>query len=178
MTLKLIGATVVFMAGLVLVSNWKTDPATAKISFSVKGPFGTVTGSFSGLKSEIQFDEKNLSGSSISASIDPKTVNTGIGLRNRHLRNEEEWFNTDKYPQIAFHAKKIEKNDNGYNAVGELTIKGTTKPATISFTFTSNGDTGLFKGQFTVKREDFNLGSTGGSVGSIITINLEVPVRK
>ncbi|HWK07271.1 MAG TPA: YceI family protein [Puia sp.] len=178
MTFKLMGATVIFMAGLALAGNWQSDPATAKIAFSVKGPFGTVNGSFSGLKSEIRFDQKDLSGSSISASIDPKTVNTGIGLRNRHLRNEEEWFNTDKYPEITFHATKIEKTDNGYKALGELTLKGTTKPAAISFTFTSNGDTGLFKGQFTLKREDFNLGKPGGSVGSIVTLNLEVPVKK
>ncbi len=172
------GATIGLIAGLILAGNWKSDPATAKVSFTVDGPFGTVHGNFSGLKSEIQFDEKNLSGSSISASIDPKTVSTGIGLRNRDLRKKEEWLNTDKYPEISFHSKKIEKTDKGYKALGELTLKGATKPLEIPFTFTSNGDTGLFKGQFTIKREDFNLGKSGGSVGGIITINLEVPVKK
>lgn len=172
------GATIAILVGLTLAANWKSDPATAKISFKVQGPFGTVNGSFSGLKTDIRFDAKDLSGSSISASIDPKTVNTGIGLRNRHLRNEEEWFNTDKYPEIAYHAKKIEKSDNGYKAIGELTMKGVSKPVEILFTFTSDGDTGLFKGDFSVKREDFGLGKSGGSVGSVITIHLEVPVKK
>jgi len=178
MIVKLMGATVAIILGLAFAGSWKSDPTTAKVSFKVQGPFGTVNGSFSGLKTDILFDAKDLAGSAVSASIDPKTVNTGIGLRNRHLRNEEEWFDTDKYKEIAFHAKKIEKSDNGYKAIGELTMKGISKPAEIAFTFTPNGDTGLFKGDFSVKREDFGLGKSGGSVGSIITVHLEVPVKK
>jgi polyisoprenoid-binding protein YceI len=62
--------------------------------------------------------------------------------------------------------------------MGELTIKGVTKPAEIPFTFTSDGNSGVFKGHFTIKREDFNVGKPGGSVGSLVTINLVVPVKK
>ena len=166
------------IAGLALATNWNADTANAKINFSVKGPFGTVHGNFSGLKATIRFDEKDLPGSSVSASVEAKTVSTGIGLRNHDLRHKEQWLDTDKYPLISFRAKKIEKTDKGYKALGDLTLKGITKPAEIPFTFSSNGATGLFKGQFPVKREDYNIGKPGGSVGSIITIDLEVPVKK
>ncbi|HEX4373659.1 MAG TPA: hypothetical protein VHZ50_10185, partial [Puia sp.] len=49
-----------FLAGFGLITamifagNWNADTAKAKISFSVKGPFGTVHGSLSGLKATIQ----------------------------------------------------------------------------------------------------------------------------
>ncbi|HZK65769.1 MAG TPA: YceI family protein [Puia sp.] len=165
------------VAGLSLSGNWNVDSANAKINFSVKGPFGTVHGSFAGVEATIKFDEKDLSGSSISASVDAKTVSTGVSMRNRDLRNEEKWFNTDKYPRINFRSKKIEKTGNGYKVLGDLTIKGITKPAEIPFTFTSKGTTGLFTGQFTVKRDDYNLGNHGGSVGSSVTVNLIVPVK-
>ena len=158
--------------------NWTADTAKATVSFSVKGPFGTVHGSFTGLKATIMFDEKDPSKGSFSASVEAKTVSTGVGLRNHDLRSKEEWLNTDKYPEISFHSKKIEKAGNSYKAEGELTLKGVTKPVTISFTFTGNGATGVFKGQFPVKREDFNVGKPGGSVGSVITVTLEVPVKK
>jgi polyisoprenoid-binding protein YceI len=166
------------IAGLTLAGHWNADTANAKVEFSVSGPFGTVHGNFSGLKATIQFDEKDLPGSSFSASIDAKTVSSGVGLRNRHLRNEEEWLNTDKYPEIAFHSRKIEKSGDGYKAIGDLTIKGNTKPIEITFTFAPNGGSGVFKGHFTIRREDYNLGKAGGSVGSLVTIDLEVPVKK
>jgi polyisoprenoid-binding protein YceI len=178
MKIKQIIARSAVIAGLTLSSNWNADTANAKVNFSVKGPFGTVHGKFSGLKTTIQFNEKDLPGSSISASVEAKTVSTGIGLRNRDLRSKEEWLNADKYPLIAFHSKKIEKAANGYKALGDLTLKGITKPEEISFTFTGQGATGLFKGKFLVKREEYALGKSGGSVGSIITIDLEVPVKK
>ncbi len=102
---------------------------------------------------------------------------TGVSLRNSDLRNKEEWLNTDKYPRISFKSKKIEKNANGFKAIGDLTIKGVTKPAEIPFTFTSKETSGLFKGQFTIKREDYHIGKPGGTVGDIITIILSVPVK-
>jgi polyisoprenoid-binding protein YceI len=166
------------IAGLTPPEHWNADEANAKIMFSVKGPFGTVHGSFSGLKATIQFSEKDLAGSSLSTSIEAKTVSTGISMRNRDLRNEEEWLNTGKYPMISFKSKKIEKTSAGYKVLGDLTLKTTTKPIEIPFTFTSSGVGAVFKGQFTLNREDYKLGNKGGSVGDIVTISLEVPVKK
>jgi polyisoprenoid-binding protein YceI len=160
-----------------LTANWNIDATKAKVALSVKGPFGTVHGGFTGLQATIKFNEKELSASSFSASIDAKTVSTGVSLRNNDLRNKEEWLNTDKYPRITFRSKKIEKTTDGYKAIGDLTIKGITKPVEIPFSFAGKGATGLFKGQFLVKRSDYNLGKPGGSVGNIITIDLTVPVK-
>jgi polyisoprenoid-binding protein YceI len=164
--------------GLLVAANWTVDTANAKIGFSVHGPFGTINGTFGGLQATIHFDPNDLAGSSMQASIDAKTVNSGIGLRNHHLRSEEEWLNTDKYSHIAYKSTKIEKTGTGFKAIGDLTLKGVTRPVEIPFTFTPNGSAGVFKGQFQFKRLDFNLGKPGGSVGDVISITLEVPAKK
>jgi hypothetical protein len=50
---------------------------------------------------------------------------------------------------------------------------------TIPFTFTANGpNAGLFKGEFHFNRAEFNIGKPGGSIGDVITVELEVPVTK
>jgi len=165
------------LSGLPLTGNWTADADKAKITFTVDGPFGDVHGSFSGLKSEFQFDEKDLAKSSITASIDASTVSSGVGLRNTHLRNEEQWLNTEKYPRIHFKSTKIEKTSAGFSASGTLTLKDISKPIVIPFTFSSSGNSGTFKGQFSIKREDYDLGKKGGSVGETIQINIEVPVK-
>ncbi|HLK31420.1 MAG TPA: YceI family protein [Puia sp.] len=178
MKLILFIAAFTIVSGLSMTENWSTVAAKAKITFKIKGPFGMVNGNFSGLKSTIKFNEKDLGTSSISASIDAKTVSTGIGLRNRDLRKKEEWLNTDKYPLISFKSTKIEKDAKGYKVIGELTLKGITKPVSIPFTFSPSKNTGIFKGQFVIKRKEFHIGKDGGSVGSDVTINIEVPVKK
>jgi polyisoprenoid-binding protein YceI len=176
--MKSIIATASLICGLFFADNWNVDGPSAKIMFTVKGPFGTVHGNFSGLKATIQFNEKDLAGSSITASIASKTVNSGVGLRNSDLRNKEIWLNSEKYPTISFHSKKIQKTASGFAARGDLTIKSTTKEVEIPFTFTAKDNTGVFKGQFHINREDFKMGNKGGSVGDDITLTLEVPVKK
>ncbi len=176
MILKKILLTSAVLTGLIFSGNWKPDTANAKINFNVEGIFGMVHGSFTGLEAVIQFDEKDLANSSFSASIDAKTVSTGISLRNSDLRNEEEWFNTDKYPRISFQSKKIEKTATGYTALGDLTIKGITKTMEMPFTFTSKDAAGVFKSQFTIQRMDYKLGKPGGSVGSEVAVTLTIPV--
>jgi polyisoprenoid-binding protein YceI len=166
-----------FLGGLLLTTNWKADADKAKITFTVDGPFGEVHGSFSGLTSDIQFDEKDLSKSSITASIDASTVSSGVGLRNTHLRNEEQWLNIAKYPRIHFKSTKIEKTQDGFSASGTLTLKDVSKPIVIPFTFSSSGNSGVFKGRFSIKRQDYKLGKPGGTVGETIQINIEVPVK-
>jgi len=177
MTIKSIVLIIAFTA-FTGAGNWKADTAGAKVSFSVKGPFGTVNGKFTGLLAELQFDEKNPAGGSITASIDAKSVSTGIGLRNKHLRDKEESFNTDKYPRISFRSSRIEKTGARFKAIGTLTIKGISKPVDIPFSFTSHDNKGTFTGKFVVKREDYNVGKPGGSTGSEVTITLEVPAKK
>ena len=178
MQLKQLITTAAIISGIFFSDNWKADSAKTSIGFSVKGPFGTVHGNFSGLKASIHFDEKDLSSSSFTASIESKTVSTGVGLRNKDLRNKEMWFNSDKYPTISFRSKKIEKTANGFIALGDLTIKATTKEIKIPFTFLPKGNSGDFKGMFHINREDYKLGNKGGSVDNDISITLQVPVSK
>jgi polyisoprenoid-binding protein YceI len=168
----------ILLATVVFVGNWNVDSANAKVGFSVKGPFGTVNGTFTGLKSTVKFDPADLGGSSVDASIDANTVSSGVGMRNHHLKSEEQWLNTEKYPLISYKSTKIEKTGTGYKAEGQLKIKDVSKPVEIPFTFTPNGNTGIFKGEFSFKRLDFNLGKPCGTVGDVITIHLEVPVKK
>jgi polyisoprenoid-binding protein YceI len=178
MRTKVILLSIPLLLGSGFASNWKADASKAKVEFSVKGPFGTVHGNFTGLKASIQFDVKDPAAGSITASIDAKTVSSGVGMRNHHLRDEQQWLNTDKYPTISFKSSKIRKSANGFVASGDLTLKGTTKPVEIPFTFSPSGKSGVFKGQFSIRREDYQCGKDGGSVGDNITLNLEVPVSQ
>ena len=161
----------------VAVKKWNANASAAQIKFSVKGPFGTVHGNLSGLKSTILFDKDNLAASSIRASTDPKTISTGIKLRNRDLQKEK-YLNSDNYPSISFHSDKIQRSGTGYKAIGDLVIKGVTKRVEIPFSFSEKGNAGVFKGGFTIQRQDYGIGKSGGSIGNTITIDLEVPVTR
>lgn len=157
--------------------KWLVDANHAEIKFTVGSPLGRVNGTFSGLKANIVFDENDLAGSSINASVDAKTVNTPISLRNRHLVSEETWFNAQKYPLISFTSKQIIKTKVGFAALGDLTIKETTKHTEIPFRLTGAGAQKIFEGEFKINRRDFKLGP-GVVASDTVTIFLKVPASK
>jgi polyisoprenoid-binding protein YceI len=78
--------------------------------------------------------EDLLNQSELYFEVDLNTVDTGIGLRNRHMR--ENYLHTDKHPKTHFTAKliKAEKtNENEYNieAEGKFFVHGVEKQKVI-----------------------------------------------
>ena len=67
-----------------------------------------------------------------------------------------------EFPEAKFQSDKIEKAaDGSYQATGKLTLKGTTKPALMTFTFgsaPSGGAGAQFAGTMKINRFDFNVG--------------------
>ena len=152
-------------------TSWKIDEKKYNVSFSAEEADGVIKG----LKSTIVFDENNLEGSSFKASLDVNTINTGNGMKNKHAKAEK-WLNAEKYPTINFTSTHVSKAGNSYNAKGKLTVKGITKEINLLFTFTKKGKTGIFKGSFTIKRQDYSITEDG--IGDNIKITIDVPVKQ
>ena len=93
--------------------------------------------------------------------VDLNTLDTGIGLRNRHMR--ENYLETDKFP-LAYYKGKIasaaRKDEKTYrvNTHGTMTIHGVEKPLSIEGTLIDEGN-GTFRIQtaFEVKLSDFQI---------------------
>lgn len=141
----------------------------SEVVFSISNmKFKTVEGTFSGMMGKINFDANNLETSSMNVCISSASVNTGNKKRDKHLRNED-YFETDKYPEICFTSNKIVKSSNGFIAVGELHLHGVNKPVEIPFLYEEK----TFTGSFTIKRKDFEVGGKGTfMVGDEVTLNI------
>lgn len=131
------------------------------------------SGIFKGLKSDIVFDENNLSASKISASIDAGTVNTGNGMRNKHAR---QGLGADQFPTVKFESTSIIKNASGYEATGKLTIRDVSKEIKLPFTFTRGDNGGVFAGKFMVTPAEFHVDKSG--TPELLEIELSIPVVK
>lgn len=164
-TLLLSAFTVVYL------SDWQVKEDDYAVKFKTKGASGT----FKGLKGTINFDKANPEKSHFDVTVDVNTIGTGIGLKNRHAKNED-FFNAEKYPTIRFTSAKIVPSGNGFLASGTLTIKDVSKEVTIPFTFEDAGNEGVFRGGFELNRKDYNLEKN--RVGEVVKVELVVPVNK
>ncbi len=164
----LIAVVVSLSAFAYLMSDWKV-----KVDASVKFTGGRISGSFQGLKAEIQFDKNEPEQAKISATVDATSLATGFFLKTDHAKDA---LGTDQFPTIKFVSTSVAKDGSAYIAKGNLTMKGATKPAVIHFTFEDKGNEGVFKGEFKVIPKDFGISRNG--TPDEVTISLVVPVAK
>jgi polyisoprenoid-binding protein YceI len=98
-------------------------------------------------------------GSELYFEVDLRTLDTGIGLRNRHMR--EEYLHTDKYPYAKFSGTIVSVRDAGSsrtaNVKGTMDIHGVKKSMEVT-TSLSTTSTGMrAKVSFIVKLTDHKI---------------------
>ncbi len=144
--------------------KWTVDPAKSAVGFEIQVASETVKGTFAAYKADITFDPANTAGSKAVVTIDLASVKSGDATRDGML-GAQQWFNIAASPQARFEATIIKSTGaNAYEATGKLTIRGVSKPVTLPFTFTANGNQATVTGTTTIKRTDFGVGQ--GKIGS------------
>ncbi len=152
-------------------ASWSIDSPNSKVNFTIVNMGMNVEGTFQNAKGNINFDPNDLGNSSINASVETATVNTGITMRDNHLKKYD-YFDVEKYPEITFQSTSIEASGDSYVVVGDFTIRDVTKSVRIPFTFNNN----TFIGSFSVNRLDYGVGESSWVMKSDVKIDFELPV--
>ncbi len=158
--------------------NWKVKP-----NYSVKiiGAFDDKM-YFKTLKAFITFDEEAPEKSKIMATVDAVSLNSASPEMTEHAKQALEII---KFPEITFVSTAIAKTKTGYEATGDLTLKGITKQIKFPFVFDSKKDISdqfpfvnkeTFCGKIIIATKDFNV-TRKGTPDQII-IDLVIPVTK
>lgn len=160
---------------------WGVDKSHSSINFKIRHFFTPVAGFYGDWDGVLRFDPTNLKGSSITMTINAGSVNTSNERRDAHLRTAD-FFETETFPSLRFVSIDIQKTgENSFVAVGNLTIKETTKEIRLPFTFLGSmphprgGTVAGFKANYQILRNDYGVG-TGGYVETQ-TVGNEVDIE-
>jgi polyisoprenoid-binding protein YceI len=120
-------------------TTWQIDPLHTAAGFSVKHMMiATVRGQFKGVKGTVNWDDQDISKSSIEVTIDATTVDTGEPKRDADLKSAN-FFDVATYPTITFKSTKVEQVSAGkLKITGDLTIHGVTKQVVLEVEGPSN----------------------------------------
>ncbi|MGA6827246.1 YceI family protein [Nitrospira sp. NS4] len=172
------------------MARWDLDPDHSIIEFRVAHMVVSKTaGRFMDYSGVVEMDADAHRFKTIEATINTASVNTNHEKRDAHLRNVD-FFDVEKYPAMTYKLKSYKKTDEGYQALGDLTLRGVTKEITLAGTF--NGVTkdpwgntrAGFTGEGTINRKDFGmvwnktLDSGGLVVGDEVQIRLDIECIK
>jgi polyisoprenoid-binding protein YceI len=158
-----------------MANPWTVHTEKAVISFDL--PDGGASGSVKGLDASINFDPVNLGESSMTASVDVKTLTTGIDMRDKHLMSND-YFDAEKHPRITFTASSIVPAESGFVANGKLSMRDSVRVVSIPFTFTETGDSAHFKGSFAIYSGDYGVGKKSKNGKDKVVVSIDVPASR
>jgi len=148
----------------------------SNIEFSIVNAGINVTGTIGNIVAEISLDPKHLNQSSVVAKVSAATIQTGIGIRDKHLRKSD-YFHTEKYPEIVLRSKRISGGPHIFKGKFDLTIKDITREVAFSFKRTHKQDVTHYHGRFNINRLDFNLGEKSSVLDDIVTVTIDIDVK-
>jgi polyisoprenoid-binding protein YceI len=124
-------ALLISLPALAQTSTWNIDPAHSTAQFTVRHlGIPNVTGNFTKVTGSVVLNEKDITQSQISASIDVSSVDTRVEARDKDLKSPN-FFDIEKYPTIEFKSKRIVSSGGKVQLIGDLTIHGTTREVTL-----------------------------------------------
>ena len=154
-----------------------------RFSYSHFG-LSTQLSRFNKTTGKIVLDKEAKTGS-VDVVIDTQSVDTGFDVFNGHIQGED-FLDTAKYPTATFKSTKVRfEGDKPVAVDGELTIKGVTKPVTLTITSFINQPHPMMKkdaiganATTKISRTEFNAGKYAPNVGDEVTIDLAVEAIK
>jgi polyisoprenoid-binding protein YceI len=176
------------MLGLVtglMASEMNLDKSHTNIGFQVTHMVITkVNGQFNDYDVRFYFDPKNLQTFDVEATIRVASVDTENEKRDEHLRSAD-FFDTEKYPEMIFKSTKAVKTEEGYKAIGTLTIKDVTKEVELPFILTGPvegpwGNTRYgIEAKTTIDRKDFNVlwNKTMDAGGLVVSDDVDIIIN-
>jgi len=155
----------------------------SRFSYSHFG-YSTQLSRFNKNSGKVVFDKVAKTGT-VDIVIDTKSVDTGATVFNEHIQGED-FLDTAKYPTATFKSTKVVfEGDKPVSVEGNLTLKGVTKPVTLTITsFQAMPHPMLKKDAIganaytVVKRSEFNAGKYAPYVGDEVRIDVAIEAIK
>src|SRR6204780_2644062 len=113
-----------------VAGTWAIDPVHSEVSFVVRHMMvSKVRGRFDKFEGTITTAPDPLQ-SSVNATVDLSSVNTGEPNRDNHTRSAD-FFQVESHPTMRSLSPGLRHDGNDFLVDGDLTIRGTTKPVTL-----------------------------------------------
>lgn len=172
--------------------DFKDPKGVNNAVFKIDAVLEATEGNANGISGTVTFDPENPAATKGKIVVTTASMRVPNPMMNEHLHGNQ-WMEAAKYPEIIFETKelknvKVSGNVTTADAVGTLTIKGTSKEITtpVKLTYLKDklgqrvpnmkGDLLVIRSNFTIKRTDFgiNPGAPQDKVSDEIELMLSI----
>ena len=164
-----------------VAGTWTIDPVHSEVSFVVKhmmvskvrGRFDTFSGTITTAEDPLQ--------SSVTATVDLSSVNTGEPNRDNHIRSAD-FFEVETHPTMTFQSTGVRREGDRFLLDGDLTIRGTTRPVTFNLEVNGFGPDAYggtrvgFSASTDINRTDWGVSYNGPIPGGGVAVSEKVHI--
>ena len=162
-------------------TKWRIDVSHSELTFRIRHLVSRVNGTFREWSGTMTGDPADWSnGGSVEVTIQTASIDTRSERRDQHLWSSD-FFDAAAHPTITFRSRAVRTDGQTITIDGDLTMRGVTKPVTLTGEVLGVSDTRAgFSAQTKLNRLDFgvsyNRGVEGGGVllGDEVTIDIAI----
>lgn len=176
------------------MKRWFFEPGHTAAEFCARHMMVTfVRGHFKNVRGSLEFDGETPEGGTVDVVIDAKELHTGEPDRDAHLRSAD-FLDADRFPEIRYRGKTSRRTGaHDWKVLGELTLRGVTKPVELDVHFLGTWATPWWEGnqdkgprqragfvaRASINRHDFGvswnskLDKGGVVVGDVVDLTLD-----
>ena len=154
-------------------ADYAVQPASSTLGFSGTFQGAAFHGQFARWTAAISYDPAHLAASKFDVTVSPASVRTGDKDQENALPGAD-FFDVAKFPTAHFVTTGFRQNGTQVVADGQLTLRGVTRPLSLTVNFKPLGSGGTLDVSGTLKRLDFGVG--GGDYADTSVIGADVKV--
>ena len=151
--------------------RFRIQPEASEISFRATSRLMNADGHFSRFSGEVMVDPAALTSGRITLTIDAASLDTGIEMRDNHLRSSD-FFDVERFPTVAFQSMRIEAAGRRATVVGRLTLHGVTREIAVPIDVQITNTALVASGEFIVNRGEYaiNYNSLVNPIGNEVRV--------
>jgi polyisoprenoid-binding protein YceI len=136
--------------------HFRVQPEASEITFRATSRLMNADGHFERFSGQVLVDPAALTSARISLSVDTASLDTGIGMRDRHLRSSD-FFDVERFPTIVFQSVRVEAAGRRVTVVGRLSLHGVTRQIAVPVDVQISDAALVASGEFIVNRGEYGM---------------------
>jgi polyisoprenoid-binding protein YceI len=160
--------------------RFRIQPEASEITFRATSRLMNADGRFTRFSGDVVVDPAAPTGARITLTIDAASIETGIEMRDNHLRSSD-FFDVERFSTVAFQSVRVESAGRRATVVGRLTVHGVTREIAVPIDVQVSSTALVASGEFIVNRGDYGmnynsfLNPIGNEVRAAFTFRARVP---
>jgi polyisoprenoid-binding protein YceI len=150
----------------------------SELGFRATSRLMNADGRFHRFRGDVALDPRDLATARISLSIEAASIDTGIGLRDTHLRSAD-FFDVERFPTITFESLRVEAAGRRATVTGRLTVRGVTHEIAVPVDVAVSDVALVASGELVLNRRDYGMvyNSIVNPVGNEVRVSFTIRAR-